>query len=145
MAIDERLSALGRSPLPVPVASAGIAGTSAAAPAALDVRRPGRTPLSDALYRLLRDRVAMFGLALILLMLAGAVFAPALAKYDPLAQELVQRLKPPSATHYFGTDNLGRDVFARVLYGGRISLRVGLVSVVLGVFVGALLGLFAGY
>ena len=45
-----------------------------------------------------------------------------------IAQELVQRLKPPSATHYFGTDNLGRDVFARVLYGCRISLRVGLVS-----------------
>jgi peptide/nickel transport system permease protein len=87
----------------------------------------------------------MFGLALVLIMGLAAVFAPALAKYDPIAQELVQRLKPPSAQHYFGTDNLGRDVFARVLYGGRISMRVGLVSVVLGVVVGALLGLLAGY
>jgi len=96
-------------------------------------------------HRLVRDRVAMFGLALILIMTLGAIFAPRLAKYDPIGPELIQRLKPPTAAHYFGTDNLGRDVFARVLYGGRISLRVGLVSVSLGVVAGAFLGLVSGY
>ncbi|HEY7117486.1 MAG TPA: ABC transporter permease, partial [Tepidisphaeraceae bacterium] len=141
MAIDERLQA---SPLPLPAAPVATRGATAPA-AALGVRRSGRTPLADSFQRLLHDRVAMFGLALVLGMGLAAIFAPALTKHDPLAQELVQRLKPPSAQHYFGTDNLGRDVFSRVLYGGRISMRVGLVSVVLGVAIGAFLGLLAGY
>jgi len=74
-----------------------------------------------------------------------AVGAPLITRQNPLEQELVQRLKPPTAQHLFGTDNLGRDVFSRVLHGGRVSLRVGFVSVALGAFVGSLLGLVAGY
>ena len=69
---------------------------------------------------------------IILLMTALAVFAPLVARQDPLEQALIERLKPPSASHYFGTDNLGRDVFSRVIYGGRISLRVGVVAVAPG-------------
>jgi peptide/nickel transport system permease protein len=95
--------------------------------------------------RLLRDRAAIVGLLLVLSMILLAVGAPAIARHDPLEQTLVERLKPPRPTHIFGTDNLGRDVFSRVLHGGRISLRVGLVSVILGTVVGALLGLVAGY
>jgi peptide/nickel transport system permease protein len=87
----------------------------------------------------------MAGLLLILLMAFLAAAAPIIARYDPVEQQLVQRLKPPTSAHYFGTDNLGRDVFARVLHGGRISLRVGFVSVTLGVVLGSLLGLIAGY
>ena len=87
----------------------------------------------------------MFGLLVILLMALLAIFAPLVSRQDPLAQELVQRLKPPTSAHWFGTDNLGRDVFSRVLHGGRISLRVGIVSVVAGAFIGSLLGLIAGY
>ncbi|HEU5318034.1 MAG TPA: ABC transporter permease, partial [Chloroflexota bacterium] len=93
----------------------------------------------------LHDRAALAGLAIIGGMALLAVFAPLVSRHDPLAQELVQRLKPPTGAHWFGTDNLGRDVFSRVLHGGRISLRVGFVSVAAGAFVGSLLGLIAGY
>jgi peptide/nickel transport system permease protein len=107
--------------------------------------RHSRGLLGDAVRRLLRDRAAMVGLLIVSLMILLAAAAPVVARHDPLEQTLVQRLKPPSANHLFGTDNLGRDVFSRVLHGGRISLRVGLVSVILGTVVGALLGLVAGY
>jgi peptide/nickel transport system permease protein len=123
-------------------------GTARAAPGPWPLAAPqrrGRGPVTDALRRLVRDRAAMAGLALIVAMAILAVAAPLVARYSPVEQELVQRLKPPSGAHWFGTDNLGRDVFARVVYGGRISLRVGFVAVVLGVVVGSLLGLLAGY
>jgi len=124
------------SPLAVPRPGA----TSLVQPA-----RAARSPFRDALRRLLRDRAAMAGLAIITLMALLTIGAPLVARQDPIAQELVQRLKPPTTAHLFGTDNLGRDVFSRVLYGGRISLRVGFVSVTVGVVVGSLLGLLAGY
>lgn len=108
---------------------------------------PGRSRslFTDSLRRLARDRAALVGAALLLLGVALAIAAPAISRYGPVEQRLVQRLKPPSADHWFGTDNLGRDVFSRVVHGGRVSLRVGLVSVTLGVAVGAVLGLLAGY
>jgi len=74
-----------------------------------------------------------------------AVFAPALAPYDPLKQDLVGQLGPPSAAHLLGTDNVGRDVLARVIWGARVSLIAGLVSVAIGTIVGCVLGLCAGY
>ena len=124
--------------------TAAPSGTRPAATIALPTR-PARTPWRDALRRLLRDRAAIAGLTIILLMALLAIFAPLVARQDPVAQELVQRLKPPTQAHWFGTDNLGRDVFSRVLHGGRISLRVGFVSVAVGAIVGSLLGLVAGY
>jgi peptide/nickel transport system permease protein len=140
MALEERLAAGSLAVHP-----AGDAG--AAPPAALEAtgRRSGRGPWRDALHRLVRDRAAMFGLSMVLVMAVLAIAAPLIARYDPVEQQLVQRLKPPTGAHYFGTDNLGRDVFARVLHGGRISLRVGMVAVIVGVIAGALLGLLAGY
>jgi peptide/nickel transport system permease protein len=139
VAIDERATA---SPLPLPLVVPGsVTPDTGLGPA----RRAGRGPLSDALRRLARDRAAMAGLLIVLVMVGLAVAAPLVARQDPVEQVLVQRLKPPTGAHYFGTDNLGRDVFARVVYGGRISLRVGLIAVGLGVMVGALLGLLAGY
>ena len=107
--------------------------------------RASRSLLTDALHRLARDRAALAGLALLLLGVALAVAAPAVSRYGPVEQRLVDRLKPPSAEHWFGTDNLGRDVFSRVAHGGRISMRVGFVSVALGIAAGSLLGLLAGY
>jgi|SRR5581483_1941765 len=135
MALDEPLTAR-------PALARAAAPTM---PFALAPERRGRGPLADAVQRLLHDRAAMTGLALVGLMAALAMAAPLLAQQDPTAQTLAQRLAPPSRQHLFGTDNLGRDVFARVLYGGRISLRVGLVAVLLGAVTGTLLGLVAGY
>jgi peptide/nickel transport system permease protein len=117
----------------------------AATPAVLVALRRRRTPLSDAWDRIRRDRGALAGLALILIMIVLAVGAPVLAPHDPLEQTLVKRLQPPSFEYPFGTDDLGRDVFSRVIYGGQISLRVGVISVALGTVTGAILGLLAGY
>ena len=117
----------------------GVGGTDAT------VVRKRRTPLTDAWARLRRDRAALVGFALLTSMILLAMAAPLVAQHDPLDQELLKRMKPPSAEYLFGTDDLGRDVFSRVLYGGRISLRVGITAVILGTTIGALLGSVAGY
>lgn len=117
----------------------------AAAPAVAIPQRKRRTPLTDAWNRLRRDRAALVGLGLIVLMIALAAAAPVIAPHDPLEQALLKRLSPPSAEYPFGTDDLGRDVFSRVIHGGRISLRVGVISVAFGTITGAVLGLLAGY
>lgn len=94
---------------------------------------------------LARSRLGRVGLALSLLLILTAILGPALAPYDPAAQSLPQRLEPPSHRHWLGTDDLGRDVFSRVLYGARVSVTVG-VSVVLGAgVVGLLVGAVAGF
>jgi peptide/nickel transport system permease protein len=79
------------------------------------------------------------------LLVAAAVLAPVVAPYDPIEVEPGRSLAPPSAAHLFGTDDLGRDVLSRVLWGARISLSVGLISVSIGLLVGVSLGLAAGY
>lgn len=75
----------------------------------------------------------------------AAVFAPVVAPYDPLDVNLRAVLQPPSAQHWFGTDDLGRDIFSRVVWGGRISLRVGVLSALIATFGGVVLGLISGY
>lgn len=99
----------------------------------------------DALRRLLRHRSAMVGLAVTLLLAFVAALAPVIAPHDPLAQNLRQALTPPSATHWMGTDEFGRDIFSRILYGAGISLKVGLLVVLVSGTIGVLLGLLAGY
>lgn len=74
-----------------------------------------------------------------------AIFAPYVAPYDPLDVNLRAVLQPPSAQHWFGTDDLGRDIFSRVVWGGRVSLRVGILSALIATFGGVLLGLISGY
>src|SRR5437867_4117460 len=81
----------------------------------------------------------------LLLLVFVAVFAGQLSPYDPLAQDIPNRLTPPSSTFWLGTDNLGRDVFSRIMFGARTSLYVGLVSVALGSLTGMLLGVTSGY
>ena len=93
----------------------------------------------------IRHRGAMTGLILISFFLVLAVIAPWVAPHSPTDQDLPRRLEPPSKDFWFGTDDFGRDIFSRVLYGTRISLRVGLVAVLLALFVGGTLGLVAGY
>ncbi len=92
-----------------------------------------------------RNHVAIACLLLLVLVALAAIFANYLAPYDPLEQIVRERKQAPSALHYFGTDSLGRDVFSRALYGGRISLQVGLISVALGSMVGVPLGVLAGF
>src|ERR1043165_1404355 len=85
------------------------------------------------------------GAAIVLLLLATALFAPALAPYDPLAQNLDQDLRASSHAHWLGTDKLGRDILSRTIYGGRVSLLVGLSTVALSLLVGVAVGSLAGY
>lgn len=89
--------------------------------------------------------MALAGAAAILLLIAAAAAAPWLSPADPLEQDLPGRLSPPSAVHWMGTDDLGRDVFSRILHGTRVSLSVGVVAVGLSVLIGATVGLLAGY
>ena len=88
---------------------------------------------------------ALLGLVLILLIAALAVAAPLVTRYDPEAIDLVNMRQPPSAEHWFGTDDLGRDVFSRVVYGGRTSLIIGFVPSLISLILGTALGLLAGY
>src|SRR4051794_17826747 len=94
--------------------------------------------------RFVSHRLAVLGLSILFVLIALAIFAPALAPYDPIKRDFSARLAPPSAKHWLGTDALGRDVLTRILYGGRISLYVGLFSVVLSLLIGVPVGLIAG-
>ncbi|MDR7481151.1 MAG: ABC transporter permease [Armatimonadota bacterium] len=95
--------------------------------------------------RLARDRVTLTALVLIAGIAAAAALAPLLAPYDPHAVDPPRRLEPPSRAHWLGTDELGRDVFSRLLYGARISMTVGLVATGIGLMSGVLVGVCAGY
>ncbi|MEZ4835153.1 MAG: ABC transporter permease [Caldilineaceae bacterium] len=92
----------------------------------------------------MRHRVALLSIAVLLVVIAGALLSP-LSRYTPYEQYPANDLQPPSAEHWFGTDDLGRDVFTRVLYGGRISILVGLMATLLSLAFGVLVGALAGY
>ena len=85
------------------------------------------------------------GTAILLLLTAAALFAPVIAPYDPLGQNLDQDLIPHSSEHWLGTDKLGRDILSRIIYGGRISLLVGITTVALSLAIGVVIGSLSGY
>jgi peptide/nickel transport system permease protein len=85
------------------------------------------------------------GTAILLLLTAAALFAPVIAPYDPLGQNLDQDLIPHSSEHWLGTDKLGRDILSRIIYGGRISLLVGITTVALSLAIGIVIGSLSGY
>src|SRR5262245_30617827 len=120
---------------------ATLAGTlpSTSAPAA-----PG-APRAHAFRRLLRRPSAAAGLVVIALFVVIAIFAPLIAPYDPLATSWSAIRKAPSAAHWFGTDEIGRDVASRVVFGARASLLAGVVSVLISLSIGVPVGLLAGY
>ena len=99
----------------------------------------------EFIKRFAASRPAMIGLILLAVLVVSAIFAPALAPFDPYESNLPNSLKPPSANHFLGTDELGRDIMSRILYGARISLLVGVESVVLALICGVVLGAVAGF
>jgi peptide/nickel transport system permease protein len=103
------------------------------------------TPTARAMRRLLRRKGAVFGLFVIAFLVALALFAPLISPYDPNAQIWSAARKAPSALHWFGTDDVGRDVLARVVYGARASLMAGIISVAIAIAIGVPVGLIAGY
>ena len=103
------------------------------------------SPMRRALRRLKRRKGAVAGLIVIALFTALAVFAPLITPYDPAAQSWTAVRKAPSMLHWFGTDDVGRDVLTRVIYGARASLLAGVTSVTIALTVGVPLGLAAGY
>ena len=92
-----------------------------------------------------RNKAAMLGLVILLLFILITIFADLIAPYELVTTQTRDILQPPSAQHWFGTDDLGRDVFARVIHATRVSLAIGLIATVLSVLVGGILGSVAGY
>lgn len=104
-----------------------------------------RGQLEMVVRQLRRNRGAILGLILIIFLALVAVAAPWVAPYDPLEQSIREALQGPSTKHLFGTDDIGRDMLSRIIYGARISLRVGLISVAIGSIIGTTLGITAGF
>ena len=115
-----------------------------AIPRARTTRRPASL-WSDAFRRLRRNRAAVAGGIAVVLITLLAITAPLVAPYDPIKVSTSEALQGPSAAHPFGTDQFGRDMLTRVLYGGQLSLRIGLISVGIASVFGIVLGLMAGY
>ncbi len=95
--------------------------------------------------RFKRNKGALLGAFIVILLIVFAIFAEYIAPYDPVKQDLVNRLQTPSAAHWFGTDELGRDIFSRIVYGSRISLSVGLIAIIISLTGGVALGAVAGF
>lgn len=118
--------------------------TGAVLPALPSSTSPGYW--SGALRRLARDRLSMFCLAVLMLITAAAIFAPWITSTDPSVGSVFKRLKPVGTPqHFLGTDELGRDMWTRLLYGGRMSLLMGTVPVALALLIGGTLGMAAGF
>ena len=92
-----------------------------------------------------QNKLAVFSALLIILMILIAIFAPVVAPYDHLQQSLADRLQHPSVAHWLGTDELGRDVLSRIIFGARISLTIGLVPTLISMAIGTVLGMYAGF
>jgi len=92
-----------------------------------------------------RNRSALVGLVLVILLFLVAIFAPVIAPYDPLTQSTINRLEGPSAEHWLGRDPYGRDVLSRIIYGTRVALQVGVLSVLLGAIMGTSIGVIAAF
>lgn len=104
-----------------------------------------RSESGEILYHLVRDPLGLAGLIIVLAILASAVLAPWIAPYDPVALNVPDRLQGPNVAHLMGTDQLGRDTFSRVIWGGRVALQVALPTIGGAIFFGLILGMIAGY
>ena len=107
--------------------------------------KPAESENRKFIRRLLRRKTVAFGLVILVIFVLLAVLAPWVAPYSPSKLSIVNRLKPPSGTYFFGTDEFGRDVLSRTIYAGRLSLLVGVAVVALSSVIGVTLGLLAGF
>ena len=105
----------------------------------------GTSKTSRAVRKMLENRLAVIGLVVFAIILISCLLAPLISPYDPLTTDLRAMTQPPSLQHLFGTDKLGRDVFSRTLYGGRLSILIGLGSALGAAVIGVLLGCYGGY
>ena len=106
-------------------------------------QQPGRIVIARHFLR--HNPLAALGVILFTTWIVISLIAPLIVPYEPLAQDIVNRLQGPSADHWFGTDQLGRDIFSRVLYGGRLSLPAGIMVVIVAGVIGTILGALSGF
>jgi peptide/nickel transport system permease protein len=104
-----------------------------------------RSLWGDAVRRLMRNPGSVVGFVMLAIIIAAAILAPWITRYDPIAIVASERLKPPSLDYWFGTDAFGRDIYTRIVYGARISLSVGIISVTIATLLGVTGGVVAGY
>ncbi|MGH1542772.1 MAG: ABC transporter permease [Arenicella sp.] len=101
--------------------------------------------MMQIIKRICSDPLGLVGLVLVILIVFSAIFASVIAPYDPIALNIADRLQGPSLKHLLGTDQLGRDLFSRVLFGGQVALKVSLISISIALSVGIFLGMVAGF
>ena len=99
----------------------------------------------DVMLRLSKSPLAMFGLAIIFVLVFCAIFAEIISPYSPIKQDLMHMFETPSAQHWLGTDEFGRDILSRLIYGARVSLQVGFIAVGIALITGGMLGAVSGY
>lgn len=99
----------------------------------------------EVLKRVTRDPLGLLGLVLVVIVISAALFANVLAPYDPAKLDILHKLQGPSAAHWLGTDQLGRDTLSRVIYGARVAMGIAVFSIGIGAFIGLILGILAGY
>jgi peptide/nickel transport system permease protein len=112
---------------------------------AAEVSYQRRSPWASMLRRFRKNKRALVGFWMVVVFVGMAVFAQAIAPYDPIEQNMDVILQPPSADHLFGTDEYGRDILSRIIYGSQISLMIGIVGVLISVVIGVGLGTVSGY
>jgi len=107
----------------------------------------GRSQIASVFFRLRKNKLAILGFLLLMLMIIIALSADLIADYDKIVigQNIGARLQPPSSAHWFGTDHFGRDIFARIVHGSRISLSLGIFAMAIAVTIGAIIGAVSGY
>ena len=111
----------------------------------IEPRRISRIGAKAIIRGIFKHNLSRAGIVIILLLISMAIFAPLLAPYNPNTQDLYKVLTGPSADHWLGTDNVGRDLLSRIIYGSRVSITVGILSTFFSAFVGVVIGLLAGY
>ncbi|HOH96615.1 MAG TPA: ABC transporter permease, partial [Candidatus Enterocola sp.] len=109
------------------------------------IKRKKNTPMYEVWNRLKKNRMAMGGLIVLFIILLSAIFAPYIIPYDYAEQDYDAKLQLPNSEHWFGTDNFGRDIFSRIIYGGRYTLFISFTCITIAAFIGSIMGLIAAF